>query len=131
MKSMSFDQLIVKSNEASRLPNGDPHVVQGELKKNVARKNLRKGNHPEMINPDQESMKKLGFKGKGVYALLFKLWLRGIHHKCSRALFFAYCDEFWFRQRHRTNRAKIFDTSLSRVLHATPHPYSVLRCDCS
>ena len=81
----------------------------------------------EMINPDQHSVKKWGFKGQGVYAMLFKIWLRGIHHKCSRRLFYAYCDEFWFKQYRRSKRAAIFDNSLGKVLVSSPHPYAVLK----
>jgi len=97
------------------------------LGNNDSQKKSAQSKDREMINPDQHSVKKLGFKGKGVYAMLFKIWLRGIHHKCSRGLFYAYCDEFWFKQRRRSKRAVIFDSSLSKVLLATPHPYAVLK----
>jgi hypothetical protein len=90
-------------------------------------KAIRKQKQLEMINPDNVIFKNLGFKGKNVHAMLFKLWLRGIHHKCSKALFFAYCNEFYFRLRNRHNRHTIFDRSLANVLAATPHPYSLVK----
>ena len=115
IEKISLDEFIISHNTPG----------QGAQTK---QKRPGKSKRVEMINPDKDSLKALGFKGKGVYALLFKIWLRGIHHKCSRALFFAYCDEFWFRQRHRSRRAQIFDNSLTNVLQSTPHPYAVLTC---
>jgi len=94
----------------------------------IKSKEARKPGKPKMVNPDKISLKSLGFRGKPIHAILFRLWLRGIHHKCSMALFFAYCDEFYFRLRHRNARAGIFAASLTNVLQAGPHPYTVLKC---
>jgi hypothetical protein len=130
IEKLSLDELIIGSSTDSTLSNNTTHSTELEHvpKSEVQQKTTGKSKKVEMINPDKDSLRALGFKGKGVYALLFKIWLRGIHHKCSRALFFAYCDEFWFRQRHRSQRARIFENSLSNVLLSTPHPYAVLKC---
>lgn len=130
MKKLSLDEFIIGPNTSSSASTSTPNTpaLKNVSKTGAHQKRAGKSKKVEMINPDKDSLKALGFNGKGVYALLFKIWLRGIHHKCSRALFFAYCDEFWFRQRHRSQRARIFDNSLSNVLLSTPHPYAVLKC---
>jgi hypothetical protein len=130
MEKIGLDELIMKGNEpsVSSSPDSDPSACPAQAGKAGKLPPTSKTNKPEMINPDRDSLKGLGFRGTGVYAMLFKIWLRGIHHKCSRALFFAYCDEFWFKQHNRSRRAAIFDSSLSNVLLSTPHPYTVLKC---
>jgi len=130
MEKLSLDEFIIGRNIDSSLSTNtkEPRESEQVLKAEAHKKRSGRSKKVEMVNPDKDSLKALGFKGKGVYALLFKIWLRGIHHKCSRALFFAYCDEFWFRQRHRSQRARIFEKSLNNVLLSTPHPYAVLKC---
>ena len=130
MEKLSLGEFIIGRNTASSqsASTTKPPEPERALKTEAHQKTAGRSKPVAMINPDKDSLKALGFKGKGVYALLFKIWLRGIHHKCSRDLFFAYCDEFWFRQRHRSRRATIFENSLTNVLLSTPHPYAVLKC---
>jgi len=125
-----FDELITDANSSSVPPPGGPkHIYSvGKTRRVSGRDKPHKAGAVEMINPDRDSLKRLGFSGRGVYAMLFRIWLRGIHHKCSKVLFFAYCDEFWFRQRHRSNRDRIFERSLRNVLLSAPQPYAVLKC---
>ena len=59
--------------------------------------------------------------------MLFKNWLRGIHHKCSNEHYYAYCDEYCFRFNRRNTRRTIFEKLLSTMLNLQPHPYSVLK----
>jgi hypothetical protein len=130
MEKLSLDEFIIGPKTALSGSTSATELTECEhvLKSETDQKRAGRPKKVQMIDPDKNSLKALGFKGRGVYALLFKIWLRGIHHKCSRALFFAYCDEFWFRQGHRSQRERIFENSLKNVLQSTPHPYAVLTC---
>jgi len=127
MEKLSIGEFIMGGSQSIVPKAKEQEPVGSTHNRNGGRKGFPSPQRPVMINPEKYSLKRLGFRGKGVYALLFKIWLRGIHHKCSRALFYAYCDEFWYKQRHRSRRAWIFDNSLSKVLLSSPHPYAVLK----
>lgn len=62
--------------------------------------------------------------------MLFKNWLRGIHHKCSKALLKKYLDEYKFRFNNRNKRDLIFDIAIERLMHYTPQPYAALKSKC-
>jgi transposase-like protein len=62
--------------------------------------------------------------------MLFKNWLRGIHHKCSKALLKKYLDEYKFRFNNRNKRDLIFDIAIERLMHYTPQPYAALKGKC-
>ncbi len=62
--------------------------------------------------------------------MLFKNWLRGIHHKCSKALLKQYLNEYKFRFNNRNRRHWIFDTLIRRLMHYPPQPYAVLKIKC-
>jgi hypothetical protein len=75
-------------------------------------------------------------KGKGLSELhkqimLFKNWLRGIHHKCSKQHLHAYLDEYKYRFNKRNMRKWIFNDMISRMMHCEPRPYSVLKAICA
>jgi len=127
MEKLSIEDFIMGGNQVVVLKPSEQGSTSSTLSSNGRQKGFRGSRRPAMINPEKDSLKRLGFRGQGVYALLFKFWLRGIHHKCSRALFYAYCDEFWYKQHNRSRRAWIFDNSLSNVLLSSPHPYAVLK----
>lgn len=57
----------------------------------------------------------------------FKIWLRGIYHKCSKQHLFAYADEYVFRFNRRNNRKVIFHNVINKMMNQTPHPYPVLK----
>jgi hypothetical protein len=63
--------------------------------------------------------------------MLFKIWLRGIHHKCARQYLGDYADEYVFRFNQRNNRKNIFQRIMRRVINAQPKPYAELKrlCD--
>ena len=65
------------------------------------------------------------------YLMLLKNWLRGIHHKCSKKLFFAYYDEHSFRFDNRKARKTIFDKTITSMMQCAPHPYKVLKHLCA
>jgi len=74
-------------------------------------------------------------KGKAMEELhkqimLFKNWLRGIHHKCSKALLKKYLNEYKFRFNNRNRRYLIFDTLIAQLMHYHPQPYAVLKVKC-
>lgn len=59
--------------------------------------------------------------------MLFKNWLRGTHHKCSKEHLHAYLDEYKFRFNKRNMMHLIFNDLISRMMHHEPKPYSVLK----
>jgi transposase-like protein len=65
--------------------------------------------------------------------MLFKNWLRGIHHKCSKTHLHAYLDEYKYRFNKRNMRKWIFNDLAARLMNNKPRPYSVLAglCDYS
>lgn len=73
------------------------------------------------------SLKGRNFKELHIQIMLFKSWMRGIHHKCSNDHFFAYCNEYSFRFNHRNCRNKIFTLLINKMLHLNPHPYPILK----
>jgi ISXO2-like transposase domain len=73
------------------------------------------------------SHKGKNFKELHIQIMLFKNWLRGIHHKCSNTLYFAYCDEYTFRFNRRNNRKAIFGQLMKAMLHSNPHPKRILK----
>lgn len=62
--------------------------------------------------------------------MLFKNWLRGIHHKCSKELLQKYLDEYKFRFNLRNCRKKIFDVLISKIMQYEPQPYLKLKNTC-
>lgn len=62
---------------------------------------------------------------------LFKIWLGGIHHKCSPQLYQAYLDEYCYRFDSRGHNKSIFHDRIERMMNQILHPYPLLkkRCD--
>jgi hypothetical protein len=63
--------------------------------------------------------------------MLFKNWLRGIHHKCSKKYLHAYLDEYKYRFNKRNMRKWIFNDLTERFMNHEPRPYSVLKNLCA
>ncbi|HLA57681.1 MAG TPA: IS1595 family transposase [Puia sp.] len=63
--------------------------------------------------------------------MMFKIWLTGIHHKCSKQHLHAYAAEYEFRFNRRNQRQWIFHTLLNGIFKVKPHPYKtmVLLCE--
>jgi hypothetical protein len=59
--------------------------------------------------------------------MMFKNWLRGIHHKCSKQHLHAYLDEYKYRFNKRNMRRWLFNDTIQRMMHYSPHPYPVLK----
>ncbi len=79
----------------------------------------------------EESEKGKGFELLHKQIMLFKLWLRGIHHKCSSTHLQSYLDEYVFRFNHRNCRRRIFDILISKIMHFQPHPFPVRKKVCA
>ncbi|MCH5720882.1 IS1595 family transposase [Niabella hibiscisoli] len=65
--------------------------------------------------------------------MLFKNWLRGIHHKCSKEHLHAYLKEYTYRFNNRNKRNYIFHELIGRMMNNIPHPYQYLisKCGCN
>lgn len=59
--------------------------------------------------------------------MMFKIWLSGIHHKCSKQNLKAYAAEYQFRFNRRNQREWIFHNLLRCVLAFKPCPYSMVK----
>lgn len=62
--------------------------------------------------------------------MLFKNWIRGIHHKCSKKHLHAYLDEYKYRFNKRNMRQWLFNDIVGRLMHHEPRPYHVLNAIC-
>jgi len=95
-------------------------------------------------NPSYESLKgdfksletMLSAKGSNFEELhkqimLFKNWLRGTHHKCSKQHLHAYLDEYKYRFNKRNMRQWLFNDLIGRMMQDVPHPCSVLKTICA
>lgn len=76
-------------------------------------------------------------KGNGLEVLhkqimLFKNWLRGIHHKCSNEHLHAYLKEYVYRFNRRNKRKYLFDEMIQAMMNNIPHPYNhlITKCGC-
>jgi transposase-like protein len=76
-------------------------------------------------------------KGDGLEQLhkqimMFKNWLRGIHHKCSKEHLHAYLKEYVYRFNRRNKRKYLFEEVVAKMMNNFPHPYKYLiaKCDC-
>lgn len=86
----------------------------------------------EMGNLQTElSAKGLNFEELHKQIMMFKNWLRGTHHKCSKHLLFAYLDEYKYRFNKRNMREWIFDNLIDKMMNNIPHPYPVLKTLCA
>lgn len=61
--------------------------------------------------------------------MMLKMWLTGIHHKCSKQHLKAYTAEYEFRFNRRNQREWIFHNLLRGVIALMPHPYSILKAN--
>ena len=71
----------------------------------------------------KKSDKGKGFKELHIQIMLIKLWLRGIHHKCSPACPESYLNEYAFRFNNRNCTHGIFHGLLSNMMHHEPRPF--------
>jgi len=55
--------------------------------------------------------------------MIFKMWLTGIHHKCSKEHLFKYQAEYTFRFNRRNQRKWIFQNLIRTAYSTEPCPY--------
>jgi hypothetical protein len=72
----------------------------------------------------KKSDKGKSFKELHIQIMLIKLWLRGIHHKCSAGYLQSYLNEYAFRFNNRNRRHRIFHRLLSDMMNLEPHPFT-------
>lgn len=67
-----------------------------------------------------------------IQIMLFKNWLRGIHHKCSPEHLHAYLKEYVFRFNKRNKTKYLFHETIKRMMNEFPHPYNYIinHCGC-
>lgn len=71
----------------------------------------------------KKSNKGKGFKELHQQIMLIKMWLRGIHHKCSPTYLQDYLNEYAFRFNNRNRRHRIFHGLLANMMNIEPHPF--------
>lgn len=84
------------------------------------------------LKKDWQITQALSNKGEGMkmlhtHIMNLKGWLRGIHHKCSKARLQYYLDEYHFRFNRRTSTKDIFDKLIVKAMSILPHPYAAVR----
>ena len=73
LEKLSIGEFIMGGN-LSTVPKATQHGPGGStVTRNKRNKGFRASHRPAMINPEKDSLKGLGFRGSGVYALLFKI----------------------------------------------------------
>jgi transposase-like protein len=61
------------------------------------------------------------FKELNILVMLFKGWLRGIHHHVSKKRMQCYIDEFLFRFNRKAFPKSSFNSLISRFMHSKPY----------
>lgn len=91
-------------------------------------KTLKEEMNLSLIKSDKGS----GLKELHKQIMLFKNWLRGIHHKCSKQHLHAYLKEYVYRFNRRNKRQWLFNDIIAKMMHNIPHPYTYLinKCGC-
>ena len=81
----------------------------------------------------KKSEKGTAFKELHQQIMIVKIWLRGIHHKCSAKHLQAYLDEYAFRFNNRNQRHRIFDILVGKMMHLNPQPFKRKQrfCECN
>ena len=87
--------------------------------------NNRGGDIEQVLSNKGQSMVKLHNQ-----ILNFKLWLRGIHHKCTENYLQTYLDEHCYRFNRRNKRHLLFDNIVFRFMAAKPKTYNDLMVRC-
>lgn len=71
----------------------------------------------------KKSEKGKAFPQMHIQIMLVKMWLRGIHHRCSEKSLQGYLDEYAFRFNNRNQTHKVFDILLAKIMRLQPHPF--------
>ena len=77
---------------------------------------LRKDWNIEQIYSDSGA----NFPEMHILIMNLKIWIRGIHHKCSEKHIMSYVNEFFYRFNRRNNRKSIFSQLINRMMKHPP-----------
>lgn len=62
--------------------------------------------------------------------MMFKMWLSGIHHKCSEKHISGYTSEYTYRFNRRNQRKWILNNLLADMIYHKPSPYKAISALC-
>lgn len=122
------------------LENFDALTMKYAIKETVSLDaHIQSDQHPsyeslknEIVNLETlSSAKGSNFEELHKQIMLFKNWLRGIHHKCSKTHLHAYLDEYKYRFNNRNRKQWLFNDMIGRLMHHEPRPYPVLKAICA
>jgi transcription elongation factor Elf1 len=122
------------------LENFDALTIKYAIRETVGSEaHIQSDQHPSYESLKQEfanletlpSAKGSNFEELHKQIMLFKNWLRGIHHKCSKTHLHAYLDEYKYRFNKRNMRQWLFNDMIGRLMHHEPRPYPVLKTICA
>ena len=124
--SVNFE--ILENFEAATMKYAIKQITEPTAKITTDKFKSYQSLQKEMGNLKTElSAKGSNFEELHKQIMMFKNWLRGTHHKCSKHLLFAYLDEYKYRFNKRNMRKWIFDNLIERMMNNIPHPYPILR----
>lgn len=85
------------------------------------------GDYPGITQVKSENGKNFNLMHRQI--MMFKGWLRGIHHKVTKGHLQAYLDEFNYRFNRLKNTDTIFNNLITRMVRHKPFPYKVIRAN--
>ena len=85
-----------------------------------------KGLEKEFPNLKQEKSEKKGKNFPGLHRniMMFKAWLRGVHHSVKNLQ--SYIDEYTYRFNRHNMKEGIFENLMARMIKADPCPYKLI-----
>lgn len=118
------------------LENFDALTMKYAIKETVgSQAHIQSDQHPSYESLKKEfanfetlpSAKGSNFEELHKQIMLFKNWLRGIHHKCSKKHLHAYLDEYKYRFNKRNMRQWLFNDMIERLMHHEPQTLSSIK----
>ena len=108
------------------LENFDASTMKYAIKETVcSAAHIKSDQHPSYESLKKEfktletlpSAKGSNFEELHKQIILFKNWLKGIHHKCSKTHLHAYLDEYKYRFNKRNMRQWLFNDMIGRLMN--------------
>jgi len=82
-----------------------------------------RGDFPNIIREKSEKKGK-NFVEMHRCIMMFKAWLRGVHHSVKHLQ--AYLDEYTYRFNRHKMKEGIFENLMARMVGKPPHPYKMI-----
>jgi hypothetical protein len=123
----------------AQLENFEALAIKYAIKDSVANDaHIRSEQHPsyESLKEEFENLETLpsekgsNFDELHKQIMLFKNWLSGIHHQCSKKHLHAYLDEYKYRFNRRNMSHWLFNEMMGQLMNHEPSPYDVLKPIC-